>query len=749
MNTSEFSLKGLRVRHSVPGRMRVRVEDIRYNGNRAAALKDWLARQPDVTDSETRPVTGSVILFYDADKASPSGLLKLLDQWLSSDQFIAPVKDAKRPGTCGLKCPDCRPSKAERSLVSRLIEVIALTGFMAYILVREVIFKSPVSQGPFSLTALVAAVGALPLLKHAWKNLRQGRHMNLFPFLAVSCVVAIFVGEALAAMEIIWILRIGMLLEDYVDERSRRAIRDILQVAAKNTFIVVDGVEVEIPADQVQVGNTVVCHTGEKIPVDGVVLEGEALVDEAPITGRSEPEVRRAEDRVFAGTIVQQGIIFIRAGKVGDETYLCRILHLVEDSLENRAPSEKRADILASRLMRISVVAVLGTLIITLDPLRAFIVMLVLACPCATVLAASTAVSAALANAARNHILIKGGLYLEHVGEANCFCFDKTGTLTTEVPRVVKVIPRTPRQNPISILALAATAEAHYQHPMAQALVAAAAEQGIKPKPHVMCEFILGRGVRARLDGDKILVGNDKFMEEEGVNVNYFKGNAGDLIARGNTVVYVAKNGKAQGLIAVSNTIRAGAGDVLNWLRKDGVSSLHLVTGDTKPVAKAMAEDFEFDDYQAVLLPKEKARYVEQLEAQGRQVVMVGDGVNDALALASSSVGVAMGAGGAEVAIEAADIALVNSDLECIVKLRQLSHETIKTIEQNHWLAVSTNIGGVILGAAGMLPPIMAGALHIVHSFGILLNSSRLLGWEAPGLETKDMKNNGPKIHDE
>jgi cation-transporting P-type ATPase C len=721
--------------------MRVRVEEIRHNGNKAAALRDWLARQADVTDSETRPVTGSVILFYDADKASPSGLLKLLKQWLNDDQFVAPDQEGQRPVTCGLKCPDCRPLRPKRSLVSRLIEVIVLTGFMAYILVREVIFKSPVSQGSFSLTAMVAAIGALPLLKHAWENMCQGRHMSLFPFLAVSCVVAIFVGEALAAMEIIWILRIGMLLEDYVDERSRRAIRDILQVAAKNTFIVVDGVEVEIPADQVQVGNTVVCHTGEKIPVDGVVLEGEALVDESPITGRSEPEVRLAEDRVFAGTIVQQGAIFIQAEKVGDETYLCRILHLVEDSLENRAPSEKRADILASRLMRISVVAVLGTLIITLDPLRAFTVMLVLACPCATVLAASTAVSAALANAARNHILIKGGLYLEHVGEANCFCFDKTGTLTTEVPRVVEVIPRTPRQNPISILALATSAEAHYQHPMAQALVKAAAEQGIKPKPHVMCEFILGRGVRARLDGDKILVGNNKFMEEEGVNVNYFKGNAGDLIARGNTVVYVAKNSKAQGLIAVSNTIRAGAGDVLGWLRKDGVSSLHLVTGDTKPVAKAMAEDFEFDDYQAVLLPREKARYVEQLVARGRQVVMVGDGVNDALALASSSVGVAMGAGGAEVAIEAADIALVNSDLECIVRLRQLSHETIKTIEQNHWLAVSTNIGGVILGAAGMLPPIMAGALHIVHSLGILLNSSRLLAWEAPGLETKDKKN--------
>ncbi len=741
--------KGLAIRHSIPGRMRVRVEDIRYDNTRTAALEEWLARHDDVVDAEARAVTGSVILFYDPTKVSPSGLLKLLNQWLGDNQGIALNPKVQRHDASGLEYRDPRPSKPERSLGCRLVEVVALTGFVAYALVRRVVFKSPLSQGSFSLTALVAVFGALPLFKHTYEDLRRGHPVSLFPLLAATFVVAIFVGEALAALEIIWILRAGMLLEDYVAERSRRAIRDILQVAAKNTFIVVDGVEVEIPADQVQVGTTVVCHTGEKIPVDGVVLKGEALVDEAHITGRSEPEARRAEDRVFAGTIVQHGVIFIRAEKVGDETYLSRILHLVEESLENRAPAEKRADILAARLMRLSAIAVLGTLIVTLNPLRAFTVMLVLACPCATVLAASTAVSAALANAARNHVLIKGGLYLERMGEIDCFCFDKTGTITTEVPRVVEVIPRTPRQDPASVLALAAAAEMHNQHPMAQALVAAAAEHGITPKPHVVCEFVLGRGVRAQLNGDKIVVGNEKFMTEEGVKVGYFKGRANDLVTQGNTIVYVAKNGKAQGLVAVANTIRAGAGDVLGWLRQDGVSDLHLVTGDTETVAKGLADALAFDDCQATLLPKDKATYVEELQAQGRQVAMVGDGVNDALALAKSSIGVAMGAGGAEVAIEAADIALVDSDLERLVRLRQLSHQTIKVIEQNHWLAVSTDVGGVLLGAAGLLSPIMAGAIHIVHSLGILVNSSRLLTWEAPGLgRTRNNNDKGSKIND-
>jgi cation-transporting P-type ATPase C len=364
--------------------------------------------------------------------------------------------------------------------------------------------------------------------------------------------------------------------------------------------------------------------------------------------------------------------------------------------------------------------------------------MLVMACPCATVLAASTAVTAALANAARNHILVKGGLHMEMVGKADCFCFDKTGTITAEIPEVIEVIPRTPTQTEAQVLATAAIAEIHNEHPMARAVVDAASRHGVEPEPHTVCEFVLGRGVMAKTNGAEIIVGNERFMEDFDIRVNYFKSRARKRIQQGHTVLYVAKNRKLQGVIVVANSVRPNAKAVLDWLRDDGVSSLYLGTGDTRPVARDIALSLGFDDYRAELLPEDKAFYVDRFEEEGKRVVMVGDGVNDALALSKATVGVAMGAGGAEVAMEAADIALVDSELERLVTLRQLSRKTLRTIEQNYYLATSTNVLGIFLGAAGWLTPVMAGMLHILHTLGILINSSRLLNWKAPGLNGAD-----------
>jgi cation-transporting P-type ATPase C len=539
-------------------------------------------------------------------------------------------------------------------------------------------------------------------------------------------------GEALTALEVIWISGLSTLLEDYVTDRSRRAIREALQVTTRTAFILFEDREREIPAENVRPGDTVVVHTSEKIPVDGVVLRGEALVDEASITGRAGLELRAMNHRVYAGTIVHQGLLYVRAEKVGEETYLNQILKLVQDSLANRAPAEKAADVLAARLVRLGALATVGTAVVTGSFIRAFTVLLVVSCPCASALAASTAVSAALANAARRRILIKGGLYLENAGKADCFCFDKTGTLTIGQPRVVEVVPRTARQNPSRILALAAAAEAHNTHPLAMAIMQETKTRGVTVPTHAVCEFVLGRGVRARMHGETILVGNAQFMEDSDVGVAHFTKKAMRLVDAGHTIVYVARNGALLGIIGVANAIRPGTPGVLNWLKTDGVSYLVLITGDTEPVAKAMARDLGFDDYRAALLPEEKARFVERLAGAGRRVTMVGDGVNDALAISKADIGVAMGAGGAEVAIEAADIALLDSNIERLVTLRQMSRQTLQVIEQNHWLAVSTNVIGVALGAAGAITPIIGGLLHIVHTLAIMLNSSRLLGWEPP-----------------
>jgi len=729
----------IKVKHDIPGRLRLRIPGLRNNRTLAKEIEACLKHLP-ISTIDPRINSGSLVLEYIADPDTRQQLLGHLEEFNTVVPIpMDSVEMLLDANACDLVCSRCQPDRKEPlPLTRQIIGVMALSGYVVWVLVRRVILKKPVAEGPLSPTSAVALLGAYPLLTHAWKDLRSGRHKSLFPFLAATCFVAIFLGQALTALEVIWILRVGMLLEDYVARRSHRAIREILELTEKNTFILVDGMEVEIPVDQVQAGSTVVCHTGEKIAVDGVIIQGEAMVDESPVTGRAELENRRSGDQVYAGTIVCQGVLFIRAEKVGDETYLCRILHLVEYSLRNQAPAEKRADLLANRLMKLGTVAVAGTFLLTLSPTRAFTVLLVLACPCATVLAASTAISAALANAARNHVLIKGGYYLEQIAEADCFCFDKTGTLTLETPIVMDIFTRTPNQQPERVLALAAGAEKHTQHPMARAIVAAAEERGIDIPRHAECHFTIGRGVSARIDNTDVLVGNDKWMRDHQINISYFKHRAKEQLDHGYSLIYVARNGKLQGLISISNPVRPNTGPVLGWLRADGVKEMHLVTGDTERMARAVAEQFHFDSWQAELLPEEKSNYVKQLQKTHDKIVMVGDGVNDALALANARVGIAMGAGGAEVAIEAADIALADSALVRLVKLRQLSQRALNTIEQNHQMAMWTNLGGAILGASGFMTPLMAGALHIVHTLGIVLNSSRLLNWEPPGLPSEN-----------
>ncbi len=731
-----YSDEDISIRHSIPGRMRVKVTAIRYIQARAHFLQVRLSEREEIVHVEARSATGSVILEYDPKRIGFKAVLELLLDGLLVARSLSATHSSGQQIACASDCAVCRAGErqVETSFWGRIIEVAAITTFMAYALVRQMFFKTPLAQGPLSLVALVASVAAIPLLHHAWQDMQNGKFVSLFPFLAATCVLAIFTGEALTALEVIWILRLGLLLEDYVADKSRKAIREILLLAEKNTFIWIDGVEVETPVDQVRIGDIVVAHTGEKIPVDGTVVRGEALVNEAHITGRAQAELRKECHPVFAGTIVQRGVIFIKAERVGDDTHLCRILQLVEDSLANRAPVEKHADVLAARLMGLGTAATLGTLLITGSLVRSFTVMLVMACPCATVLASSTAITAAVANAARNQVLVKGGLYLETIGKADCFCFDKTGTLTTDVPEVVEVVTRTRKQTARDVLALAVAAEIHNEHPMAKSIVNAANSQGIIPEPHAVCDFVMGRGVRAELSGDTILVGSFQFMKEEGVDASYFRPVAERVVQAGHTALYVAKNGKVQGMVAVANRVRPRAQEVLDWLRSDGVTTIDMVTGDTDTMAKAMARSFGLDNYRAGLLPEDKGRYVAERQTNGSRLVMVGDGVNDALALSKAHVGIAMGAGGAEVAIESADIALVDSDLERLVTLRQLSHQTLRIVEQNHWLAIGTNILGAALGAAGLLSPIMGGLLHIVHTLGILLNSKRLETWNAPGL---------------
>lgn len=729
------------VRHSLPGRVRLVIPDLKRLPSHSSRLVPAFEALDDVVWARFNSVAGSLVIAYKAPRLTLDDILQRLEFLLSEprQEGIAPINLAcAHPDSVDDGCSLCAvatrqgPGALTRQSpiapATRRFALVTGLGAAAFLVSRTAMGMA--ATGLLSPVGLLAALAAIPLAHTMLRDIKH-RSVTLESFLGGAVVAAIVAGEAIAALEILWIHAASELLTAWITDRSRRAISGILDVTAKNTFIYVDGIEVETPVDQVKVGDVAVLHTGEKIAVDGEVIDGEALVDEAPISGRPDFVRRATGDTVYAGTFVRKGVLFVKVTCVGDATYLARILCMVEDSLERRAPIEGVGNQLARTMVRLGFAATLGALFITGSLWRAFTVMLVMACPCATALAASTAVSASLSAAAKRGILIKGGRYLEAVGTTDTVCFDKTGTLTTNEP-VLEAMVTLNGQSENELLKMACSAESHNFHPLALAIKAEAKRRGIEPIQHEVCDYTLGMGVNAVIEGKDLLVGSRKFMDAKKVDVRAFSPKAGGLKRRGLTVLYVVWADEPVGLLAFANQDRPETTRVVQALRNQGVKRMVLITGDEPKTAEDLASRLGMDACHASVMPEAKGEIVARLKADGRKVLMVGDGINDALALARADVGVAMGAGGSETAIEAADIALVHDDLEGLAYVRGLSRQTVAVARQNFWLATATNLGGAAAGALGVLSPLAAGLLHIVHTAAVLTNSSRLLRYDYP-----------------
>ncbi|WP_034633504.1 heavy metal translocating P-type ATPase [Maridesulfovibrio bastinii] len=719
------------VRHSIKGRTRLKIKGLKKSSPEWTEIENSFADFVGILNIRINKKGSSVILRYDPTLTDETKLK-------STIELLIPTEEAGSscPSTCGCSIDTGNPVKPA------LFRFAAISAVMGGVFIRTTLLGLTVAETLISPLGIIAVISAVPLIKSSLKSIRN-KKFNLEVFLGASIIAAVAAGEALTAFEVLWINSGAELLKAWITERSRKSIASILDATSHHTFILVDGVEVEAEVSSLKKGSVVVLHTGEKVCVDGEIISGEALLDESPISGRMDFIPRGTGESVLAGTFVRQGVIHVRADKVGDETYLARILSLVEDSLANKAPIEQVADKLAATLVKVGFGATAATFLITGSYWRAFTVMLVMACPCATILAASTAVSAALSAAAKKNILIKGGRYLEEAGKIDTVCLDKTGTLTTNEPVLDSIISIS-EFSEAELLQLAYSVETHNHHPLAQAVKKHAEDKNISPIPHSVCEYYLGMGMRAELEGDEVLIGNKKLMEEYNVALGKTSAKAAPLKKRGLTVLYMAKGRTIVGLLAFDNLIRSESKAVINRLRQNGIRGTVLITGDEKNTASELSRKLGIAECYPSLMPQEKAEIVSNIQAERKTVMMVGDGINDALALAQSDIGVAMGAGGSEVAIEAADIALVNDDLEGLVYVHSLSRETLKVVNQNFWIATGSNLIGVILGAVGALSPVMAGMIHIAHSAGVLANSSRLLNYspeplkiESETIETK------------
>jgi cation-transporting P-type ATPase C len=556
-------------------------------------------------------------------------------------------------------------------------------------------------------------------------------------------------SENVTALIVIWLLNLGEYLEEVTLRRTRAAIRDLLSTDDDEIWVWVNGVEVSMPAKEVHRGATVVAREGRKIPVDGVIESGEATINEAPITGESMPAIRFAGEAVYAGTILMAGTIRIRVSGVGSETVVGKLIERVELAQALRPQIQTIGDQFAKRVVPASFLAAGLVLLVTRDPRRA-LTMLLVACPCAAGLATPTAVSASIGNCARRGILVKGGTHLESMASLDTVAFDKTGTLTESQPSVSQVVPCASGYTEERVLSLAARAEVHSQHPLALAIISRAGLERSDAEVGSEFDLLPGRGVRARWEEHEVLAGSRLLLQDYGVEISQENEILfGSQVGHAETVVYVAHQRRLVGLIAISVQVRPEAGAALAKLRRGGVSRLVMLTGDLDSVARHVANSVGVTEWRARLLPEDKFEAIRSMRASGRRVAMVGDGVNDASALAVADVGFAMGAVGSDVAVETADVALASDDLRHVADVMHISRRTMRVVRQNYSLALGVNSIGLYLAASGTINPIIAAVLHNLSTLLVVFNSSRLIRFDPNGMSRAGALPLSVPVHEE
>lgn len=628
----------------------------------------------------------------------------------------------------GYTVPQTEAATAQTNTMSGMLtrRVLTVFGLVFALVLIIVVFgewlgllESITEYVPAPIGWALVLLGGFPIFRNVIRAAMR-RQVIAHTLMTVGVIAALVVGEWTTAAVIVLLMRVGDFAESFTADRARKVVKELIALAPQTARIERDGAEVEIPASEVEIGQIVIVRPGEKIPVDGEVTTGHATIDQAAITGESMPIEAATGTRVFAATIATLGSLRVRATSVGADTTFGRVVKMVEEAEAHRADVQRIADKFSAYYMPVVAAIAALTFIIRRDPLATAAV-LVVACACSFALATPIAMLASIGAAAKRGVLIKGGKYIESLARADVLLIDKTGTLTLGKPKLVKIVPLNGHREP-ELLGLAAAVERDSEHPLAQAVRDAATLYSVSVPSAEAFESIPGIGVRANIDGHTITVGSHRSAAATT--------QATELEAQGNTLLYVSKDDQLIGLLAASDTMRAEVPLAIERVRKLGISQIELLTGDNERTAAAIAQPLGID-YQANLLPEDKIEVVKRHQAAGRVVVMVGDGVNDAPALAQANVGIAMGAAGSDVAIEAAHVALMREDWQLVPDVFEIAQRTMRVVKLNIGFTIVYNTVGLTLAALGILPPILAAAMQSVPDLGILANSSRLLHFKS------------------
>ncbi|QGQ45696.1 heavy metal translocating P-type ATPase [Metabacillus sediminilitoris] len=688
----------VRIEHSLPGRTRFYISKVIEPGQ----IECWLRSFPGVRSAVYTQMTGSILVYHDLEIS----LVKLR-------QFIFSFLKINNP------------SEWLSSVWKQIAPIVSsITMFVA----NWYIQKSPASimwKHTFHLGAMVTAIAtSFNVIKDGILNLFKEKKGNANTLTAASIFASLYIGNPGSALVITIMSTISELLTEYTSQQTKQYIHSVLELDTCYAWKVnEEGIEEKVSLEEIQVGDRVVVFTGEKIPADGVVIEGYGTADESSITGEYMPKELKKDECVYAGSVLQNGHLIVIVEKVGDDTAISRIVKLLEEAQEKQAPIQNIADTLAEKMIPVSFGLALLTLLLTRNVNRSMN-MLVIDFICGIKLSTATALYASIGRAAKKGAIVKGSHHIEEMSKLTTIILDKTGTITEGAPVVQHVIACEGYQQE-DVIRFAATAEKNSSHPIADAIVKQASKWGI-PIPmrdnNAQVETVVGKGISTFLDGKQIFVGSLRFMNESKIKVDHFL----HKLEKDENVIYVAYDQTLIGVVSIFDKIRSGMHRTVQHLRKQGIDDIIMLTGDKRTVAREMARRLRLNWYHAEALPEDKATYVKHYGKRG-SVMMVGDGINDAPALAHADVGVTMGAKRTDIASEASDVIITSDNPEMLSELVGLSRKTMNIIKQNFIVTFAINGLAILFGALGIFSPIVGAAIHNAATIGVVINSARIL----------------------
>ena len=679
--------------HEGKGRMRVHVEKVRMTLHRADVLEAYLNHQDAIATAVVYERTGDVVITYSGKRSAAVAIL-------AGYKFDVPENDAL------VTSADSR--KLNREYQDKMFNLVAGRAL------RKLFLPAPIA----------AAYTVFRSIGFIWKGVRcaLSRKLEVEVLDALSIGVSILRGDYGTAGSVMFLLNLGSLLEEWTRKKSLDDLARSMALNVDKVWVRSQGTEVLVPLTKVRSGDEVVVRSGNMIPLDGTVLEGEAMVNQAALTGESMP-VRKVEgSTIYAGTVVEEGeCVFVAKAEGGSNRY-DKIVAMIEESEKLKSSTESRALALADRLVPWCLGATGVTYLLTRNVTRA-ISCLMVDFSCALKLSMPLAVLSAMRECGSYHITVKGGKYLEALSKADTIVFDKTGTLTRATPQVVEVVPFSGCDER-EVLQLAACLEEHFPHSMANAVVRAARERGISHEEmHSEVEYIVAHGIASRVSGERVVIGSHHFVfEDEKCTVPAAEQEKFDTLKPEYSHLYMAASGQLVGVICIADPLRPEAAQVLNSLRALGIQNTVMMTGDSERTAAAIAKQVGVDHFFAEVLPEDKANFVQQAKAEGHTVVMIGDGINDSPALSAADIGIAINSGAA-IAREIADVTIKADSLEELVALKAIANAMQKRVHANYRFVLSFNSALILLGALGILQPASSAMLHNLSTIGISLKS--------------------------